>query len=55
MDNLTSPPSSRFPRVLVIGIAGVLVLLGLIFVWRLTSQPALTTRDERPDALASSN
>jgi hydroxylamine dehydrogenase len=54
MANLTSPPSSRFPRVLVIGIAGVLVLLGFILVWRLTSQPALTTRDERPDALASS-
>lgn len=54
MANLTSPPSSRFPRVLVIGIAGVLVLLGFILVWRLTSKPALNTHDERPDALASS-
>ncbi len=54
MESPAKSPSSRFPRVLVIGLAGLVVLLGLILVWRLTSQPAVTAADRRPDALAAS-
>ncbi|HZU85916.1 MAG TPA: multiheme c-type cytochrome, partial [Anaerolineaceae bacterium] len=39
----------------MISLVGVLVLFGLILIWRLTSQPNIITRVERPDALANSN
>lgn len=55
MENTPQSPHRRFPRVLVIGIAGLLVLFGLILVLRLTAQPVVTEKVERPDALATSN
>jgi hydroxylamine dehydrogenase len=48
-------PLSIIPRVLVLGVVGVLALLGFILVWRLTSRPNITTQTERPDALANSS
>lgn len=55
MQDAPKPQNARpVPRVLVVGIVGVLVLLGLILVWRLTAQPAVPARVERPDTLANS-
>lgn len=55
MENPPQPALRRIPRVLVIGIVGLLVLVGLILVVRLTAQPVVTNPAERPDALANSN
>ncbi len=54
MESSSKPPSSRLPRVLVIGLVGVIILLGFILVWRLTSQANVGAGTERPDALANS-
>jgi hypothetical protein len=54
MENPSTPPTSRFPRVLVIGLAGVIVLLGFILVWRLTSQTNTSAGAERTNALVNS-
>jgi hydroxylamine dehydrogenase len=55
MENSPVPNRFRVPRVLAAGIVGVVVLLGLILVLRLTSQPAAVTSAGQPDALANSN
>jgi len=55
MENVPSSNRSKLPRVLVIGVVGVIVLLGLILVIRLTGQPATTASTTPPDALANSN
>ncbi len=55
MENPSTPPTSRYPRVLVIGLAGVIVLLGFILVWRLTSRNNTGIAVERPNALANSS
>src|SRR5574338_981658 len=55
MENAPQSPPRRVPRVLVIGLVGLLVVLGLILVIRLTSQPVVTGQVEPPDALANSN
>ncbi len=47
-------PRPRWPQVLVFSLIGVIVLLGFVLVWRLTSQPA-AVEDGRVDALANSN
>ena len=50
MENVPSSNRSKLPRVLVIGVVGVIVLLGLILVIRLTGQPATTASTTPPDA-----
>jgi len=55
MENVPQPPHRRIPRVLVIATVGLLVVLGLILVIRLTAQPVVANSNERPDALANSN
>lgn len=55
MENNPQPSSRRMPRVLVIGVVGLLIVLGLILVIRLTAQPVVSGANERPDALATSN
>lgn len=52
MDN--SPPRSRLPRVLVVGLVGTLVLVGIIFVLRLTGRVDTALKTPSVDALASS-
>lgn len=51
-----SPPGKRsnLPRVLIISLFGLIVLLGLILVFRVTSQPNITMPEERPNVLANS-
>jgi hydroxylamine dehydrogenase len=52
------PPTqtgSKFPRVLIIGLVGVLVVLGLLLALRLTAQPVETSNATPPDVLANSN
>ncbi len=48
----------RIPRVLVVGVVGVIILLGFVLVFRLTSQPNIAAPTAgpaaRPDALANS-
>ncbi len=48
-----SEPKPRWPQVLVFSLIGVVVLLGFVLVWRLTSQPA-AAGESRVDALANS-
>jgi hydroxylamine dehydrogenase len=56
MENAPMNAPSRFPRVLVLGLTGVVVLLGAILVWRLTGAPAVTSGPAaRTDALANSS
>lgn len=55
MENAPRTFLQRIPRVLVIGVAGLVVLLGMILVLRLTSQPVVPEKAVRPDALATSN
>lgn len=55
MENSPQPSPRRISSVLVVGIVGLLVVLGLIVVIRLTSQRAAPNPTERPDALATSN
>jgi hydroxylamine dehydrogenase len=56
MENPQPKSSSRsLPRVLIIGLVGVLIVLGLILLVRLTTQPVETAQATRPDALANSN
>ena len=55
MENMPSPNRSKLPRVLVIGLVGVIVLFGLILVIRLTGQTATTASPTPADALANSN
>jgi hydroxylamine dehydrogenase len=55
MQNNPQTTPRRIPRVLVIGVVGLLVVLGLVLTIRLTSQPVVTGQVERPDALANSS
>jgi hydroxylamine dehydrogenase len=55
MEEKDKRPSSSLPRVLIIGLFGVIVVMGLILVFRITSQPAITQPEVRPNALAESN
>jgi hydroxylamine dehydrogenase len=55
MDNLQTKPAPRLlPRVLVIGLVGVIVLLGLILLVRLTNLPAASAPAAQTDVLANS-
>lgn len=52
------PDSSKglkIPRVLVIGLVGLITLLGFVLVLRLTGQPGVAVQSTRTDALANSN
>lgn len=55
MENAPQSSPRRIPRVLVIGLVGLLVVLGFILVIRLTSQPVVAGQVEPPDALANSS
>ena len=55
MENEPSSNRLRLPRALVIGLVGVLVLVGLILIFRLASLPASSTPTTSIDALANSN
>ena len=54
MENTPQSSPRKIPRVLVIGLVGLLVVLGLILTIRLTAQPVVTGQAERTDALANS-
>ncbi len=55
---MTDSPGSnhfpRIPRVLVVGLVGLIIVLGFILVLRLTSQPDIAGQAARTDALANS-
>ena len=55
MENVPQPSPRPISRVFVIGIVGLLVVLGLVLIIRLTAQPVVSSSNERPDALATSN
>lgn len=55
MENMPSQNRSKLPRVLIVGLVGIIVLLGLILIIRLTGQPAPAASTIPPDALANSN
>ncbi len=55
MENVPQPSPRPISRVFVVGVVGVLVILGLILVIRLTAQPVVSSSNVRPDALATSN
>lgn len=55
MQNSPQSFSRKIPRVLIVGLVGLLVLMGFILVFRLTSQPVVTDQVVRPDALANSS
>jgi hydroxylamine dehydrogenase len=46
--------NNQWPRVLVIGLVGLLVVAAIIFILRLVSIPVVSLANRKPDALASS-
>jgi hypothetical protein len=54
MATISDPTSRKVPRVLIVGIVGLLLLFSIILLIRLTAQPVTPEKAGRTDALANS-